>query len=134
MRQHRHRNRHGEHPLKGPQPGVPAEAAQCGEPGKVMPQIDRNRCEGKDDCVRVCPYSVFELRRIDSADFSGLTFRGKVRSLLHGGVTAYTPAADACRACGLCVRACPENAIRLVRNPAPRERAQTADAGAGEGI
>jgi NAD-dependent dihydropyrimidine dehydrogenase PreA subunit len=118
MRQHRHRGRQAP---QGPRSGWPDEAARCGEPGKVVPQVDRNRCEGKDDCVRVCPYSVFELRRIDSADFSGLTFRGKVRSLLHGGVTAYTPAADACRACGLCVRACPENAIRLVKNPAAAE-------------
>jgi ferredoxin len=28
-------------------------------------------------------------------------------------VTAYTPNADDCRACGLCVVACPEQAIML---------------------
>ena len=33
-----------------------------GEPGKVAPVVDRNRCEGKEDCVRVCPYDVFEIR------------------------------------------------------------------------
>ena len=33
-----------------------AEDASCpGEPGKVAPVVDRNRCEGKEDCVRVCP-------------------------------------------------------------------------------
>src|SRR5262249_21380703 len=30
--------------------------------GRVVPRIDRSRCEAKSDCVRVCPYHVFELR------------------------------------------------------------------------
>lgn len=115
MRQHRRRG-------PGAASAVPAMSrseaqAHCGEAGKVMPLIDRERCEGKNDCVRVCPYDVFEVRRIDAPDFSALSFKGKVRSLLHGRMTAYTPAADACHACGLCVTACPEDAIRLVKNP-----------------
>lgn len=32
----------------------------------------------------------------------------------HGRKFAYTPRADGCRAYGLCVVACPEDAIRLV--------------------
>ncbi|WP_113707468.1 hypothetical protein [Klebsiella michiganensis] len=24
-------------------------------PGEIVPVIDRNRCEGKGDCVEVCP-------------------------------------------------------------------------------
>jgi ferredoxin len=34
---------------------------------------------------------------------------------VHGKQTAYTTRADACRACGLCVVACPEKAITLVK-------------------
>ncbi|MBU2655836.1 MULTISPECIES: 4Fe-4S binding protein [Acetobacteraceae] len=30
-------------------------------------------------------------------------------------MVAYTPHADQCRACGLCVKACPERAIQLVK-------------------
>ncbi|HTB58985.1 MAG TPA: 4Fe-4S binding protein, partial [Polyangia bacterium] len=40
---------------------------------------------------------------------------GKLRSVAHRRNTAYTPLADACQACGLCVVACPEKAIRLLR-------------------
>ena len=77
-------------------------------------KIDRSRCEGKKDCVAVCPYGVFEVRRIDDADFARLGLLGKLKSIAHGRKTAYTPKADACQACGLCVTACPEKAITLV--------------------
>jgi 4Fe-4S ferredoxin len=33
----------------------------------------------------------------------------------HGMITAYATNADDCRACGLCVVACPEQAIVLTR-------------------
>lgn len=84
-------------------------------PGQFVPVVDRNRCEGKAACVAVCPYDVFEVRTIDEADFAALSFFGRLKSRAHGRQTAYTPHADACRACGLCVAACPEKAIRLVR-------------------
>ena len=32
---------------------------ECRGPGRVVPVIDRRKCEGKQDCVRVCPYHVF---------------------------------------------------------------------------
>jgi 4Fe-4S ferredoxin len=82
--------------------------------GPVTPVVDRNRCEGKNDCVRVCPEDVFEVRTIDDADFAALSFIGRLKSRAHGKKTAYTPNAEACQACGLCVTACPERAIRLV--------------------
>lgn len=84
------------------------------EPGRHVIVVDRGTCEGKGDCVEVCPYGVFEVRRIDDADFAKLGLIGKLKSLAHGKKTAYTPKLDACRACGMCVVACPEKALRLV--------------------
>ena len=85
------------------------------EPGSYEVRIDRGRCEGKGDCVEVCPYGVFEVRRIDDADFARLGMLAKLKSLAHRRKSSYTPHADACRACGMCVVACPEKAITLVR-------------------
>jgi 4Fe-4S ferredoxin len=84
-------------------------------PGAFRPVIDHSRCEGKRDCVEVCPYGVFEVRRIADTDFAGLSLLGRLKSVVRGRQTAYAPRADACRACGLCVVACPEKAIRLIR-------------------
>jgi NAD-dependent dihydropyrimidine dehydrogenase PreA subunit len=88
------------------------------EPGRYVPLIARERCEGKADCVTVCPYGVFEVRTIEPRDFLELSLRGKLKSLAHRRRSAYTPRADACQACGLCVVACPEKAITLTRKPA----------------
>jgi len=85
------------------------------EPGTYRITVDRHKCEGKADCVEVCPYNVFEVRRIDAADYTQLSLIGKLKSRAHGRKTAYTPRADACESCGLCVTACPEKAIKLVR-------------------
>jgi NAD-dependent dihydropyrimidine dehydrogenase PreA subunit len=63
----------------------------------------------------VCPENVFEIRRIDTADYQRLGSLQKLKLRVHGMKVAYTPNADACRACGLCVTACPERAITLAR-------------------
>jgi len=91
-------------------PGDDCKAA----PGSWRVEVNRNKCEGKKDCVAVCPYDVFEVRRIDDADFAKLGFLGKLKSRAHGRQTVYTPRMDACRACGLCAVACPEKALTLV--------------------
>jgi NAD-dependent dihydropyrimidine dehydrogenase PreA subunit len=85
------------------------------EPGSFAPQINRSKCEGKHDCVDVCPYDVFEVRRMDDADYAQLGFFARLKSSAHKRMTAYTPRADQCQACGLCVVACPEKAITLVK-------------------
>ena len=83
-------------------------------PGAFRPVVDRAACEGKADCAAVCPHGVFAIRRIEHADYAALGLLGKLKLRFHGLQTAYTPNEDSCRACGLCVVACPENAIRLV--------------------
>ena len=96
---------------------MPQEPGCRAEAGAFVPRIDRSRCEGKSDCVEVCPYDVFEVRRIDDADFAQLGLLGKLKSVAHGRKSAYTPRASACQACGKWVAACPEQAIKLERAP-----------------
>lgn len=100
--------RAAEHPDR---PGEECAAA----PGRWAPVVDRSRCEGKSDCVDVCPYNVFEVRRIDDADYRALSLFARLKVFAHGKQSAYTPRAAACQACGLCIVACPEGALRLVR-------------------
>jgi NAD-dependent dihydropyrimidine dehydrogenase PreA subunit len=88
-----------------------------GIPGKVAPVIDRNRCEAKEDCVRVCPYDVFEIRKLEPTDRAGLSLVGRLKAWAHGGKQAYVIRPAACHACQLCIDACPEDAIRLAPLP-----------------
>lgn len=93
-----------------------AQDIQCKQPPGVMkPIVDFNRCEGKGDCVRVCPENVFVMERIDEKDYRKLGLLSRFKLQVHGMQVAYTPNVDACRSCGLCVSACPEKAITLRR-------------------
>ncbi len=83
----------------------------------TRPVIDHGRCEAKRECVRVCPYDVFEVRRMASEDFTALNVLGKLRTTAHRRMTAYAVRADQCRECGKCVTGCPEGAIELVELP-----------------
>ena len=89
--------------------------ADCKEPGRLQPVIDRARCEAKADCVRVCPYHVFEVRSLGTADKAALGRLARLKAFVHGNRQAFVVDPASCRACGLCVAACPEDAIRLVR-------------------
>jgi NAD-dependent dihydropyrimidine dehydrogenase PreA subunit len=90
--------------------------AECkAEAGSFVPVVDHAKCEGKGDCVEVCPYDVFDVMRINDTDFQQLAVLSKLKVAIHGMKTAYTSRADQCLACGLCVVACPERAIRLER-------------------
>jgi 4Fe-4S ferredoxin len=84
-----------------------------GIPGKVAPTIDRNRCEGKEECVRVCPYQIFTMGTISKNQRAVLSIIGRLKAWAHGGKQAFVTATDACHACNRCVQACPENAITL---------------------
>ena len=102
-------------PEKAREVREPVSRTQCSaEPAVFFPVIDRNRCEGKGECVRVCPHGVFEVRTIDAEDHDALSFMGRIRSAMHGRKSAYTPNAASCQACGACVDTCPEEAITLV--------------------
>ncbi len=93
-----------------------AAAEPCKHPpGKFVPVIDRNRCEGKGDCISACPKDVFVLGVLPQADRSGLSWIGKVKGFAHGWKQAFMPNTSACEACGLCITACPERAIKLER-------------------
>jgi NAD-dependent dihydropyrimidine dehydrogenase PreA subunit len=91
-------------------------ASACKQPpGVIAPDVEFARCEGKADCAVVCPENVFDIRRIDAADYQKLRPLQRFKLRVHGMKVAYASRADACRACGLCVSACPEHAIKLIR-------------------
>ena len=94
-------------------PERPGEQCKA-EPAAFTPVVSHRRCEGKGDCVEVCPYGVFEVSAIDEAEYQALPFLVRLKLRAHGKRVAYTPNASACQACGLCVVACPEHAITLV--------------------
>lgn len=86
----------------------------CKHPaGAYAPVIDRNRCEGKAECVAVCPMQVFEIARLPEAERAGLSMKGRIKGFVHGWKQATMPNIAACEGCALCVTACPERAITL---------------------
>ena len=85
------------------------------EAGTFVPVIDRNRCEGKGECVRVCPVGVFEVNSLPKEMRSTLSIKGKIKGFAHKWQQASLVNAEACEACGLCIDACPEDAITLAR-------------------
>jgi 4Fe-4S ferredoxin len=89
------------------------EGAECKETGRLVPVIDSRRCEGKADCVRVCPYQVFTVRSLTDSERSALGPLIRFKVFVHGGKQAFVERGVDCHACGKCVPACPEKAIKL---------------------
>jgi 4Fe-4S ferredoxin len=90
--------------------------SDCKEAAQLVPVVDRARCEAKGDCIRVCPYDVFELRELGSADKAALSLLARLKARVHGNRQAFVARPADCHACGECVTACPERAIKLVRS------------------
>lgn len=93
----------------------PMTDPSCKEPGKLRPVVDLAKCEGKADCARVCPYGVFVVGVLPKEQRSALSFLARLKSAAHGHRKAFVTKPADCHACGLCVTACPENAIELRR-------------------
>ena len=85
------------------------------DPGQFKPIINRNRCEGKADCVAVCPYQVFTMGTLPPKQRKNLSLMGTVKGCVHKWHQAFATNAKACNSCGFCVTACPEKAITLSR-------------------
>lgn len=83
--------------------------------GIYKPVINRNKCEGKADCVNVCPFDVFTIGTLAKEQRKDLRVIGKLKGMAHQWQQAFVSDDDLCQACGLCVIACPENAIKLQR-------------------
>ena len=94
---------------------VTRSTKDCKEAGRLMPVIDRNRCEAKAECVEVCPYHVFELGVLGTEARAALSLKGRIKGFVHGYRQAFAVRAEECHACGQCVTACPEKAIKLVK-------------------
>jgi NAD-dependent dihydropyrimidine dehydrogenase PreA subunit len=89
------------------------ENPECKGTGRLVPVIDASRCEAKEDCVRVCPYDVFTVRKLSDAERDALSLLTRFKVFVHGGKQAFVTRPKDCHACGLCVTACPEKAIQL---------------------
>lgn len=94
-------------PMTKPDPDCKFDA------GVMVPVIDPLRCEAKGPCVPICPYDVLQIRTVTAEEKAKLPLMGRFKLLVHGGKQAFVFDPDACRGCGLCVKACPEKAIKL---------------------
>ena len=98
------------------------ERPECKEAAGVKtPVIDHSLCEGSGACVQICPYHVFVLHRLGAREFLRLPLVTKLKVVAHGGRQAFADQAGDCRACELCVTACPTAAIAIESAPSTGE-------------
>lgn len=79
-----------------------------------MPVVNFNNCGGMADCLTVCPYDVLEIKPITESDKLTLNIKGRIKTLFFKH-KAYVVHPEKCQSCGLCVQACPEKAISLIK-------------------
>ena len=72
-------------------------------------RINLNHCENKQECMEVCPTSVFDM--VKPPPGLGLISRLKIR--VHGGLVAQAAREADCIGCMACVTVCPEHAIAV---------------------
>ena len=89
------------------------DPSSCKGATLVVPVINRNKCEGKEDCVEVCPHDVFRIGTLGDAEKKTLSLVGRLKAMGHGYKQAFVVKPDDCHNCGACVPACPEKAIKL---------------------
>ena len=83
--------------------------------GIMKPLINQNKCEAKEKCTAVCPYNVFEIRKLTQEEKSRLSFFVRFKVKVHGNKQAFAIRSENCHGCSDCVKECPEKAITLVK-------------------
>jgi 4Fe-4S ferredoxin len=81
----------------------------------MLPVIAADRCEGKGPCIEVCPVNVFVMGTLPAEQRALLSIPGRIKGFVHRWKQAIVVNPQDCRGCGLCVQACPEDAITLRR-------------------
>jgi NAD-dependent dihydropyrimidine dehydrogenase PreA subunit len=66
------------------------------EPGRALPVIDRNRCEGRADCVRVCLYDLFRVEEVPADERRAMSVIGRLKLRAQGWRQAYAVSAADC--------------------------------------
>ena len=66
--------------------------------------------------MQVCPTSVFAVQTLSANQRSGLGLVGTIKGVAHRWQQTIVVNPSACEACGLCIKACLENAISLVKS------------------
>ena len=83
--------------------------------GKVIPEINWNKCESDELCAKACPHQVLKMEKITKQQYSKLTFFGKLKTHTHSWKKAMVVNPEQCFGCGICLNTCPEGAIKLIR-------------------
>lgn len=81
---------------------------------RVRPVVDFNKCDAHGICTHVCVHDVFKISRISAEQFSQLSFMGKLKTIFSDNRKAFVVQPENCHNCGLCVKACAQQAIQLV--------------------